>query len=131
MQIFILDKIARSCQMLGLEATRGATNVVVANGTNNLTITAEEADIQKPMGGVDPNVSPYLGVGVASPFRLKVKSVEDTNGTIADVIDSTVAANVLKMLGGFANDVILENGDATFTARLRGHHDWVNLGQSY
>lgn len=131
MQIFILDKITRNAQMLGIKAERVGDTVVVDNGSNDLVITAVPRDIQKPMGGVDPTVSPFLGIGVAAPFVIKVKSAISTDDSIADVIDSAVAAKVLKMLGGFANDVVLENSDASFTLEMRGHPDLIGVGQGY
>jgi len=128
-QLAILDKIARNCTMLGLTASRVADTVVVENGSNDLTISLVAADIMKPMGGIDPMVSPFLGIGVANPSKIKMKSAVSTADTIADVIDGAVAAKVLKMLGGFVNDIVLENSDAAFTLEMRGHAEMIGVGQ--
>jgi hypothetical protein len=81
------------------------------------------------MGGVDSSASPFLGIGTTNPGKLKLKSSSTAADTIADVLDSVVAAKVLHMLGGFSNNVLLENSDATFTAELRGDVDNLGMGQ--
>ena len=130
MQEALLDKIARNCRQLGLTVnSHSGTAVVVENGSNDLTVSLVDASILAPMGGVSGAVSPFLGIGVAAPATIKVKSASTAADTIADVLDSAVAAKLLKMLGGFANDVLLENSDATFSLTLRGHPDFVGLGQ--
>ena len=129
-QLKILDKIERNCKQLGLTiVSRTATAVVVDNASNDFTISLVDASILAPMGGVDPAVSPYLGIGVAAPCLIKMKSAISTNDTIADVLDSVIAAQVLRLLCGFANDIVLENSDISFTTTLRGHVDVIGLGQ--
>lgn len=126
----ILDKVVRYCEQLGLTInTRSTTSCVVENDSNDLTITLNPPDILAPMGGVSPDNSPFLGIGKANPAVFKVKSATSTSGDVTDVIDSLVAVKVLRALFGFANDVTLENGDASFTVTLRGHTDWIGLGQ--
>lgn len=129
-QTSILAKIARNCRQLGLTVnSETSTAVVVENGSNDLTISLVDADILKPMGGVDSAVSPFLGIGIAAPSKIKLKSAITTADSIADIVDSVVAAKVLKMLGAFANDLVLENSDAAFTTELRGHPDLIGVGQ--
>lgn len=126
----IMAKIARNCAQLGLTVNSNSGQaVVIENGSNDLTVSYVAASIQAPMGGVDPAVSPFLGVGVVNPGSLKLKSSSTASDTIADVLDTTVAAQVLKVLAGFGNDIILENVDATFSATLRGNPDLVGMGQ--
>lgn len=127
-KVQILDKIKRNLDVLGVTATRGATSIVVENGSNDLTITCEDADIQKPMGGVDGTSSPFIGIGVANPCTIKVKSAISTADTVADVLDSDVAAKVLHLVAGHANDILLENSDASFALRMRGQVDLLGLG---
>lgn len=126
----LMNKIARNAAQLGLtvSSNTGAA-VVIANGSNALTISYVAASIDAPMGGVDPAVSPFLGIGIGNPGKLKMKSASTATDTVADVLDSVVAAKVLHMLGGFSNNVLLENVDATFTAELRGDVDNIGLGQ--
>ena len=120
----ILAKIARDAAMLGLTVnSQTASAVVIENGSNDLTISYVAASIQAPMGGVDPSVSPYLGIGVANPGKIQIKSASTATDTIADVLDSLVAAKVLALCAGFANDIRLENSDATFSGEIRGHAD--------
>lgn len=126
----ILAKIARDAAQLGLVVnSQSASAVVIENGSNDLTISYVAASIGSPQGGVDPSVSPYLGVGIGNPGKLKMKSAINTAGTIADVVDSLVAAKALALLAGFANDIALENSDASFSGAIRGHADLVGMGQ--
>jgi hypothetical protein len=126
----ILNKVARNAALLGLTVVSndGAT-VVVSNGSNNLSVSVVAASISSPMGGVDGTVSPFLGIGIANPGKLKLKSAISTAGTIADVLDGATAAKMLHMLGGFANNVVLENANAGFSLELRGTVDSIGLGQ--
>lgn len=126
----LMNKIARNAAQLGLtvNSNTGAA-VVIENGSNDLTVSYVSASIDAPMGGVDPLTSPFLGIGVAAPGKLKLKSSSTAADTIADVMDSLVAAKVLHMLGGFSNNVLLENSDATYTAELRGDVDNLGMGQ--
>lgn len=126
----IMAKIERNARMLGLTVNSNTGSaVVIENGSNDLTISYVAPTITAPMGGVDPAVSPFLGVGVVQPGVLKVKSAITTNDSILDVIDSDVAAKVLHMLGGFANDKLLENSDAAWSLTIRGHGDLLGVGQ--
>ncbi len=126
----IMAKIERNARQLGLTVlSNSGSAVVIDNGSNDLTVSYVAPSITAPMGGVDPATSPFLGVGVVSPGSLKLKSSSTAADAISDVIDSVVAAKVLHMLGGFANNVLLENSDATFTAELRGSVDALGLGQ--
>lgn len=126
----IMAKIARNCAQLGLtvNSNTGAA-VVIDNGSNDLTVSYVAASIDLPMGGVSPASSPYLGVGVVAPGQLKMKSASTAADTIADVMDSLVAAKVLCVLSAFANDIVLENSDATYTATIRGNPDLLGMGQ--
>lgn len=125
----ILDKLARNFDMLAIAYTRSGNNVVVTNGSNALTLSYVDASIQSPMGGVDGATSPYLGIGVANPGKIKIKSASTAADAISDVIDSTTAAQVLACVASLANNILLENVDATYTGELRGHADLIGLGQ--
>lgn len=126
----IMAKIERNARLLGLTiVSSSGSSVVIDNGSNDLTISYVAPTITAPMGGVDPASSPYLGVGVVQPGVIKVKSAITTNDSILDVVDSDVAAKVLAMLGGFANDKLLENSDAAWSLTIRGSVDALGLGQ--
>lgn len=126
----LMNKIARKAAQLGLTVnSNSGLAVVIENGSNDLTISTVDASIAAPMGGVDGSASPFLGIGVAAPCKLKMKSAISTADTIADVLDSAVAAKVLHLLGGFANNVVLENSDAAFSLELRGDVDNLGMGQ--
>lgn len=125
----IMAKIARNCTQRGLtvNSNTGAT-VVIENGSNDLTISYVAASIDLPMGGVSPASSPFLGIGVVNPGSLKLKSASTATDTIADVLDTTIAATVLAVLVGLGNDIILENVDATYSATIRGNADLLGMG---
>lgn len=126
----IMAKIARNCAQRGLTVnSNSGSAVVIENGSNDLTVSYVAASIDLPMGGVSPASSPFLGVGVVSPGQLKLKSASTATDTIADVLDTTVAATVLAVLVGLGNDIVLENVDATFSATIRGNADLLGMGQ--
>lgn len=127
----ILKKLARNAKMLGLTVnSESHTAVVIENGSNDLTISYVDASFDPAVvGGVDSSVSPYLGIGVGNPGKIKIKSASSVNGNITDVLDSVVAAKVLAMCAALANDILLENGDASASAEIRGHADLIGLGQ--
>ena len=125
----ILAKISREAKLMGLTVnSESASAIVIENGSNDLTVSYVAASIQSPMGGVDPSVSPFLGVGIAAPGAIKMKSAVNAAGTIADVTDTLVSAKLLAICAGFANDIVLENSDASFSGRIRGHGDLVGMG---
>lgn len=134
----IMNKVARNAQVMGLTvASQTASTVVIQDSSATLTVGYALAAIQYPMGGVDPTVSPYLGIGIANPGQLTLTS-SNSGGTVADVIDSAVAAQVLAMLAWFDNDIILAdattpitttNGYAQGIARIRGDSDLIGMGQ--
>jgi hypothetical protein len=118
---FILDKIARNATQLGLTVTRGASSVTIENGSNDLVISYVDAVIASPMGGIDGNTSPFLGIGTVNPGKIKIAGagVNTANpGTVAELIDSAVAAQVLVIVCGFGNDLQLFNANAGAGADL-------------
>jgi len=94
--------------MLKISATQDATSITV----DTAVISCVDAAIQAPMGGVNGAVSPFLGIGVAAPGQIKLKGAAGEN-TVAAIVDSELRAIVLSLLVAFANDVVIEAGDAT------------------
>ena len=127
----ILQKLARNAKMLGLTVnSESQTAVVIENGSNDLTISYVDASFSPSVvGGVDPATSPWLGIGVGNPGKVKIKSAINTAGDMTDILDSAVAAKVLAMVAALANDIRLENSDASASADIRGHADVLGLGQ--
>jgi hypothetical protein len=127
----ILHKLARNAKMLGLTVnSESQTAVVIENGSNDLTISYVDAVFSPAVvGGVDPASSPFLGIGVGNPGKVKIKSSSTAADNMTDILDSAVAAQVLAMCAALANDILLENSDASFSATLRGHSDLIGLGQ--
>ena len=126
----ILAKLARNAAQIGLTVnSQSQSAVVIENGSNDLTISYVNASIASPQGGIDPNVSPYLGIGIGNPGKLKLKSAINTAGDITDVLDSIVAAKVLALMAAMANNILLENSDAGFEGEIRGHEDLIGMGQ--
>jgi hypothetical protein len=135
--IAILQKMARNATMLGQTVvSQSQTAVVIANGSNNLTISYAAAVFSPPVvGGVDDTISPFLGIGVGNPGQLVLQSASGTS--VATVIDGAIAAQVLCMLAALANDIIIANNTtlgapsipADQLARIRGQSDIIGLGQ--
>lgn len=124
----ILAKLARDAAQLGLTVnSQTQTAVVIENGSNDLTLSYVAASIDAPMGGVDPTVSPYLGIGTGNPGKIKIKGA--TGSTYAATIDTLTAAKVLALCAGFANNIIIESSDAAFSGEIRGHADLIGMGQ--
>ena len=131
----IIDKIARNMKQRGITADRVGETVVVENGSNDLTVTYEEKDVQSPMGGVSDASSPYLGIGIAAPGTLKIEGagVNTANpATVGELIDSLTAAVLLAECAGFANDIQLANANAGAGAdldvRIGGDADRLGMG---
>jgi hypothetical protein len=127
----LLQKLARNARQLGLTVnSESASAVVIENGSNDLTISYVDASFSPSMvGGVDGSASPFLGIGAGNPGKLKIKSSSTANDNMTDILDSAVAAKVLAMCAATANDILLENSDATFSAEIRGHSDLLGMGQ--
>lgn len=124
----ILAKIARDAAQLGLVVnSQSASQVVIENGSNDLTISIQAASIASPMGGVDPSVSPYLGIGVGNPGKIAIKGAAATD--IPSLLDSLVAAKVLALCAGFANSIVLQDSAAASLGEIRGHADLIGMGQ--
>lgn len=123
----ILDKIKRNLDILKIPATRNADNVTLDN--TDRVISYVDADIQKPMGGIDDSVSPFLGIGVGNPGQLKLKGAAGETD-LATIMADAETVRVLGMLSAFANDKVIESGDdTTELAVIEGHTDLIGMGQ--
>jgi len=126
-KVQILKKIKRNLDMLSIAATADATSVTVT--ATGMVISCVDADIAKPLGGIDGSVSPFLGIGVANPGCIKVKGGSGEN-TIAAIMTTDTDMIVLRQVMQFANDVIIEAGDTTAElARVPSDVDVRSLGQ--
>lgn len=109
-KVQILDKIERNCRQLDIAVTRDSAEQLTAAG---MVITYVDAVIEKPMGGIDDNTSPFLGIGIANPGTINI----DTDPSSLDEF------RVLRVVCGMANDVTIPSG------RLEGHADLLGMGQ--
>lgn len=125
----ILDKIVRNMKQRGVSAVvRAGDEVqVTKTGGDVLTVTYVDRSIDGPMGGVSASTSPWLGIGVAAPGSLKVKGAAGEN-TIAAVIDTVEAVQLLAELASHANDLIVAAGTDAELARVPGTADGIGLG---
>lgn len=120
----ILNKIARNLGQEGLAYVQGASSVSVGN----VVITYVPASIQSPMGGVDGNVSPFLGIGIANPGKIQMKGTSGLN-TIAAIFTSATELKALSLAAAFANNVIVQAGDTTAQlAEIPGMVDLLAMG---
>lgn len=145
----IAAKVARNAQILGItvisqgyDAFGNATVTLQADGAETLTMSYVLAEIQYPMGGVNPQISPYLGIGIANPGQLLLQSNISTNGNITDILTGPISAQIFAMLAWFDNDLYLANGafapagggpagvgSGGFFFRVRGDSDLLGMGQ--
>jgi hypothetical protein len=126
----ILHKMARNAKMLGLTVnSESQTAVVIENGSNDLTISYQDAVFSPAVvGGVDSTISPFLGIGVGNPGKLVITGAGSA-GTVGGVIDTQIAAQVLQMLSALANNIIIADSSHAAIAELRGNTDLIGLGQ--
>ena len=154
----ISNKLARNGQELGIVVASqgndsfGNAYVTFTADSGTLSVYYLTAEIQLPMGGVNPMVSPYLGIGVANPGQLMLVSSVSTAGSMADIINGPISAQILQMCSGMDNDLVLANaavlsgrsssdssiqglppsvggaGNAYYV-RLRGDSDLLGMGQ--
>lgn len=121
----IIQKLKRNCDMLGIVATTDLETLTV----DGVVVSCVDLSIQKPMGGIDGSVSPFLGMGVAAPGKIKFKGDAGEN-TIAAIMTSADRLKLFSLVMGFGNDVIVEAGDTTTElARIPGAVDVINVGQ--
>lgn len=127
----ILDKIVRNSLQRGKTAARVGDTVeyTKAGGAGDtLTVSYVDKDVQSPMGGVDDSTSPFLGIGTAAPGSLKIKGDAGEN-TVAAIFDDGDALELLAEMAGYANDIVIEEGDSTTElARIAGHEHLLGLG---
>ena len=144
----ISNKIARNAQVLGITVvsqqydTFGNASVTLQADSATITVSYVLAEIQYPMGGVNPMVSPYLGIGIANPGQLLLQSSIATSGNMSDIINGPISAQILAMCAWFDNDLYLANsaftpagggpngpGSGGYFVRLRGDSDLLGMGQ--
>jgi hypothetical protein len=129
-KVQILNKLQRNLTQLGLTInSNDGVTLVVENGANDLSVTYVDAVIARPMAGVDPTVPPFLGIGTANPGQIKITSAGHGAVAMSDILDTAIAAQVFAECMGFANDVLLSNDYASFTAVIRASADLRGLGQ--
>jgi hypothetical protein len=143
----IMNKIARDAMVLGLNVVSqqydgfGNASVTLTSDVGTLTVSYLLAEIQVPMGGVNPMVSPYLGIGVANPGQLLIQSSSSTNGNVSDIITGPISCQILALVSGFDNDMYLANSATVVGAadnasalsggyffRVRGDNDLLGMG---
>lgn len=133
----ILDKIERNARQLDLTVvSRTATELVIDNGDNDLTVSYDLATIQEPIGGVDDSTNPFLGIGIANPGKIRITGADENdsdNESVGSLLDTQVAAQLFHIVAGHANNIILAKpnsgaGAALADTEIRGHADLVGMG---
>ena len=125
----ILAKLARNARQLGLTVnSESQSAVVIENASNDLTISYVDASFSPSVvGGVSDSSSPYLGIGVGAPGKIKIKGA--AGATLALTIDSLVACKVVAMCAAMANDIQLSGSGDEDLGVIRGHSDLLGMGQ--
>lgn len=131
-KVQVLDKIQRNCEQLSIATTRSDADTLVVSG---ITITYVDADIQKPMGGIDDQTNPFLGIGVGNPGRIKLSASIDSAdaAALSDLLVDGEDAQVFHIIAGMANtkelEVLNAGAGADFQATILGHQDLLGMGQ--
>ena len=143
----ILDKVTRNMEQRGYYnpgnpptfnaanpnppvqiAQVGTTVQLTQANSHVITVTYVPKQVQSPMGGVDPTVSPYLGIGIAAPGSLAMRG-QAGDDTMASIFTDQSAVELLLELSGYANDVqILGGTSGTLLARIRGMDSLLGMG---
>jgi hypothetical protein len=124
----ILAKIARDAAQLGLVVnSQSQSEINIENGANDLKVSYVDASIDAPMGGVSPQASPFLGIGIANPGKIKIKG--SAGATMALTMDSLTAMKVLALCAGFANNIQIRGSGDEDLGEIRGHADLIGMGQ--
>ena len=135
-EISVLNKIARNLEQLGETVTRSGNNVVIENGANDLTISYDAATIQSPEGGVLDTCSPFLGIGIGNPGKIRMEGADECNcdcETIGTLFDTAIVVRVFHVISGHANHIIVAKpngggGAALADTEILGSVDMVGLG---
>ncbi len=125
----VIDKIARNLDMLKISYSFGSDSsgneTIVYAGR---VISYVSASIASPMGGIDDSVSPFLGIGIANPGKLQIKGAAGEN-SIAAMFTTQDDLNVLRVMSGHANNILVQAGDTTAQlAELPGSVDLLGMG---
>ena len=136
----MMQKIARDAQIMGLVVSaqgyvNGIANVQITDGSATLWVSYLSAVFSPSVvGGIDSTITPFLGIGTAAPGQLTLQSSAGTS--VATVITSQISAQVLAMLAGRANDIVIANNTnlgapvpADQLAYIRGSSDLLGQGQ--
>jgi spermidine synthase len=115
----ILDKIARALKNMGVTVVTDTTSITAAG----VVITMASPEIAAPMGGVNGDASPFLGIGVGAPSIITI--------TVPTDLEDLATADGLKLLAACAhpaNDIVVTDGTDELV-RIPGHPDVQSLGQ--
>lgn len=137
----MMQKIARDAQIMGLIVSaqgyvNGVANVQITGDSGHTLWVSYLSAAFSPsvVGGIDSSITPFLGIGTASPGQL---TLQNSNGTtVASVLEGQIAAQVLAMLAGRANDIVIASNSnlgapvaADQLAYIRGSSDLLGQGQ--
>jgi len=131
----ILAKIAHVAEAAGLTVNSlTADAVVIDDGAGDILVKYQDADISSPMGGVDGDTSPFLGIGVSNPGYLVFSKNSTGNDTMATVFDTVQSAQVLAICAGMANDISIQDGNegvgtSAELVRISGDPERGSMGQ--
>ncbi len=107
------------------------TPVVQLTQANSHVVTVyySPAVIQSPMGGVNPMLSPYLGIGIANPGRLCLQGASGDN-TLAAIFTDSATLELFYELAGYDNTVIVLDGTTGLVqlAQIRGSESLLGMG---
>lgn len=131
----ILAKIAHVAEAAGLTVNSlTADSLVIDDGGDDILIKYQDADISSPMGGVDGDSSPFLGIGISNPGTIVFSKNAAGDDTLASVLDTAGAAQALAICAGMANDISIQDGNegvgtSAELVRISGDPERGSMGQ--
>ena len=106
----------------------GSTIELTQVGGAVLNVTYVPKAVQSPMGGVDPTVSPYLGIGIGAPGLLQLQPANPATTTIPGIFTDQSSVELMVELSGYANDLQILGGTGGQLALIHGMDSWLGLG---
>jgi hypothetical protein len=116
---FLQEKLERNLKAFSLDVVVNGDVLEVAG----MDISLIPHTVASPMGGIDSQISPFLGVG-AVPSFIKV----DAKAALADAFNDADKIKALSVVVRFANTVKIYNAAAELLV-LEGHPDLKVVGQ--
>jgi hypothetical protein len=124
-ELALLKKIKTNLVGLGLSVTDNGTSLV----SSGIIISLVDPVVPAPLSGIDPSVSPYVGIKACAAHSIKLKGAAGEN-TLDAIFANIGDVKTLATCARFANSLVLEAGDSTTELGfILGDIDNLMMGQ--